>query len=316
MIRKALLLGVILALLLPAACLAAAPEQKPAVAFDKGKYPRIGLLVTRMGGAGWGSPTDITLRTDYANRTAVKNLDNSKKVDVYIEDEARLKQAVSDYPLLYLDKRGGLFKFHSEAKYYQNITPQISQAVSGMLANKGYQVVDVRQAGQEWAKPIAEMTLAEIATALRGTADALLVIHYTDYGDTYFDDQHVKRIEKGLSALHIKVALFDVTSGEKLIPFRSPYNILVRVVLPNDRDILADPELKKKLRVIDNPPADFVYERGFSEREFKGVLFTGTRLTVYDFSAEEILRYALKCLRKGFVGGRENSWEGLESAIP
>jgi hypothetical protein len=185
-----------------------------------------------------------------------------------------------------------------------------------MLTEKGYQVVDVRQAGQGWAKPVAAMTLAEVAAALKGTADALLVIHYTDYGDTYYDNQHLKRIEKGLSALLLKAALFDVATGEKLSPFRSAYNIWLRVILPNDRDILADPERKKKLRIIDNPPADLVYERGYSEREFRGVLFTGTRLTIYDFTAEETLGYALKCLRKGFVGNRETSWEGLESAIP
>lgn len=314
--RKAILLGVIFAFLLPAVCLAAAPAQKSPAKFDKAKYLRVGLLVTRMGGAGWGVPADITLKTDYGNRTAVKNLDNSKKVDIYIEDEARLKQAVPDYPLLYLDKRGGLFRFHSEAKYYNNVTPQIWQSVSAMLTEKGYQVIDVRQASQGWTQPLAATTLAEAAAALKGTADALLVIHYTDYGDTYFDDQHIKRIEKGFSALYCKAAMFDITTGEKLIPFRSSYNILIRVVLPNDRRITADPELKKKIRTIDNPPAGFVYERGFSEREWKGVLFTGTRLTVYDFSAEEILQQALKCLRKGFAGGPENSWEGLESAIP
>lgn len=299
--------------IMPTICLAMSPNTLAPQEFDKSKYGRVGILITRTGGAGLGAPNEITLNTNYANRIPSKETNQPR--DVYIETDSRLKEVIPEYPIAYSLKRGGLFKFTSEVNYYRNLSPIIQQTVSNTFREKGYQVIDVAGVSQAFNKPLSEMSIAEILTALKGSADALLVLHYTDFGNSYYDDQHVRRTDKGFSSLAYTLALFDVTTGEKLLKFEPFYTISIKNVLQNDQEIKANPELSKKLRYIDSPKEDF--ERGFFTRTRLGVWDATTTGMVFDVSEDDIIQCVMKYIRKGFKLENYNKWMGgLEQKIP
>lgn len=301
-----------LTFLLSATCIAA-PAAPAAAKLDKAKYPRIGLLVSRMGGAGFTSPLDITLQTSYA----VSAPAGKTAKDSYLEDETRLKGLSPEYPLLYLEKRGGIFAFYSEQKYYKNITAAVYRSVGGLLAEKGYQVVDVREASRGWAKPLADMTIEQIAAALKGTVDALFVLHYTDYGDAVYDDQHSRKITRGFPALAFKAAAFDLATGERLLAAFPKHRINLYTLLQNDPEIKADPILSKKIRTLDSASADLPFTFGYWLRTRSSLVSASAQAVIFDLSEDEILAYALKYMRKGY---KDYAWNetlaGLEKYLP
>jgi hypothetical protein len=277
--------------------------------FVKDKYPRIAILVCRMGGAGYSLPSPITLKTNYANRIAKPQSAASfkaDKVDVYIDDEQRLKESIPDYPRLAVTK---VPKY--EAQYFRNITPQIYQTVNTVITGKGYQATDLRQASTGWETPFSEMTVNDICTRLKGMADALLVLHYTDCGDSSIDTVKMVRVQKGFSSMFYRVAMFDVQSGERLLDYEVTFGMNVQSLM------LKDPQMKEKDRIetISDAKPGVTFERGFSIKERGLLLLSETTANVFHFTDDEIVQYAMDYLRNGY---KDDIWDitGLEKLIP
>lgn len=272
--------------------------------FIKSNYKRVGLLVTRMGYPKLAlSP--ITLNTDYSIRIPKTDINiypypPKEQIDVYIEDESRLRESLPNYP--YFEKTR-----LEKAKYYRNITPQLFQNVQYVMEKKGYQVLDVVEFSKKWPKPISEMTIDEILSSLSGIVDALFVVHYIDQGDREYDDLAHKAKFSGFTHLHYTVSMFSASTKERILYFHEDCG-QIHQAIANDPDIKNDPENRDRIK----------YNKGTS---FPGTKYYNS--LELDFSDEEIIKYVMKLMRTGttfrvysgdlsFVA----EWKSLESLIP
>jgi hypothetical protein len=266
---------------------------------EKGKYARVALLVSRMGGY---LPSEISLETNYAEPL----IENIKKLNLrlegfYIEDNSCLSRLKEVYPLMSQIKRGGLLAFLDETFYYRNITPEITNYLSKWLSEKGYQVIDVNEISRHWDKRLYEMSIKDIASNFKDYADLLLVFHYTDHGNRNYNDQRTKLMTKGLSIIAYNFAGFDLTSKERVLMFAPQTMLSVYHVMLSDPEIKSDPALKEKIKIVNSPKADFQFERGLWERSRTSVVISGTQATSFDgFTEEEIIRYAIRYIINGF----------------
>ncbi|HWR72073.1 MAG TPA: hypothetical protein VN604_02780 [Nitrospirota bacterium] len=285
--------------------LSCAPKKPPyeiSNNYSKQNYKRVALLVVRVGNLSRvGCPVPVTLDTDYSVRTPQVGstfLQYPAKVDVYIEDEDRLRQSLPAYPDY------PMHGFTEKVKYYKNITPQIYKAVSGLLTRKGYQVVNVQEAAASWPKKVSEMKVVEIVDALKKDADAVLVLHYADLGYYYGSAGGVSNEIKGFVELNYVAAMFDANTKERLVyyKFDGPYLDTIPRVVSQDPFIKGDPELAKKVKIEG--------KRGYSYRYAASLSFT----------EDEIIDFVMRYLCKGVAIGEteESSWKwvGLDEIIP
>jgi hypothetical protein len=262
---------------------------KPKV-LDTSRYPRVAVLVCRMAGQN-GMLSEIQPETDYSLRVL------GKKTDVCGEDEERLRAAFASYPLF--------IAMHTpkiETRFFGNLTQPITSVLVSVLREKGRTVLDVREQATAWPKPLSEMALKGILAGLGGQADALLVLHYIDGGDSFYDCVKFRRVDKGFSSLQCKLALFDVSTGQRVAQVEMGFNPMA--VMAVDPAILNNPEGKGKIRVVDPAAKDYSFDRGFFVSERQGVFFTRGSATVFQFTDTEVQTYAMGYLRNGFKDSR------------
>lgn len=276
--------------------------------YDKARCKRIGILIIRMGNEVYSGVSPITLQTNYANRhskpQSLMGL-SENFVDVYIEDEGRLKESIPNYPKYKSadgQNVGPLFK--ASEYYYKNITPQLSAHISGLLTEKGYEVVDLLQVSKDWNKPISEMTVDEIIGKSRGVVDAVFIFHYMDVGDSYQSLNAVNTSyvqSSGFSNISYTIAMFDVATKEKILFFRPAWPYRISAVLVNDPEILADPVLKQKIIDSGNKGNTKIMEKT-------------------TFSDEEIVEHVAKYICYGVKwkssDGSQQEWKGLNTIVP
>lgn len=285
--------------------------------YNKQKYKRVALLVVRVGNyAHLGCPVPITLDTDYSVREPRSNDgfnltypgQYTAKVDVSIEDEDRLRQSLPTYPDYPL--HGVTVK----VKYYKNISPHIYKALSGLLTEKGYQVVNAKEIATSWPKKISEMKVSEIVNELKKNADAVLVMHYADVGyysvfaggntsvGSYKKFETYTRLFEGFVQLNYTVAMFDVNTKERLMHFRSDNPFLDAI----PRVIMQDPglkgsELMKKIKT-------------------EGSLDLGYYSVDLSAAEDEVIALVMRYLCKGNNVQKGDSewwrWAGLDEMIP
>ncbi len=270
--------------------------------YSKEKYKRIALLVVRVGNLTHnGCPVPIILDTDYSIRTPQVGstfLQYPAKVDVYIEDEDRLRESLPAYP------NYTLHGLTVKVKYFKNITPQIYKTVSGLLAEKGYHVVDVKEVAASWPKKISEMKISEIVEALKKDVDAVLVMHYADIGYYYvwsrdrapLIDYYAWKCAKleltGFVKLEYVVSMFDAYTKEKVVHYKSN-NPLMATAMAEDPEIKNNPELAKKIKT--EASCDRVN---------------------HSFTDDEVINFAMRYLSKGIHVKDRVSWKGLEEVMP
>jgi hypothetical protein len=252
--------------------------------FDKARFRRVGVLVNRMGNVeSWRENTPITLQTDYSNRISKPwHSEKEPNQDVLIETDVRLREAIPNYP----DYKP-LSRFVYE-RYYGNITPYIMQNVSEIIEEKGYQVIDVRKIASTWPKPWSEMSVAGIINGLANTCDALFILHYRDFGPNKWNDIRSQSSWTGFTDLSYTISMFDTKTRERII-FVDNMRIAPYHAILSDPEILADPNLSKKVKRISNP--------GY----FTGGLTRSSWSINLDFSEEEIIRFVMKYIRRGIV---------------
>ncbi len=268
--------------------------------YARDKYKRVALLVVRVGNLSRvGGPVPVALDTDYSVRTPQVGsalLQYPAKVDVYIEDEARLRESLPEYPDYPL--HGAIEKI----KHFKNITPQIYKAVSSLLTEKGYHVVNAKEVAASWRKKISDMKVGEIVDALKKDADAVLVMHYTDVGYYFAFAGGYTRIFEGFVQLNYAVAMFDVNTKERLMHFRSDNPFLDAV----PRVIMEDPgvngsELTKKIKTVGSRDL-YYYNVDLSAAE------------------DEVIALVMGYLRRGNNVKKGDSerwkWTGLDEVIP
>lgn len=227
--------------------LAGCSVQKPVISvaehYSKAKYKKVGVLVNRMGNIEFGFPVPITLEMDYANRVPCISGYGSEipDVNVYIEDEDRLRESIPDYPEY---KPISRFEY---MQYYKNITPQIYDNVTNILSGKGYSLIDVKAMAIGWPQPVSEMTVQAIVERLRGTVDILFVLHYMDRGPFKWDDIRSQKEASGFVGLVYTVSMFDTQTLERVLLVESesiaPYEAII-----GDPSLRADPEISKKIQ--------------------------------------------------------------------
>jgi hypothetical protein len=283
-LRKVVVMGLGLALLGPA--LAKNPDISPKLTREGAR--RLGLLVVRVGNQIMAGPAEISLKTDYANRVP-----KLSKADIYGEDEARLREAIPSYPA-YKPSRVP----HMEDHYFRNITAPLRDGLRQALTDKGYEVVDVAAAAAGWPRPLAEMNLAAVCAAVADRCDALLVVHYMDLGDSFYDAVNVRRETHGFSGFAVAVAVFDPRTTERLLKYQGSIGVID--ALAADPAIQGDPERKDKVSITES--------RGTSLGIFRGA--RADRILRYTLDDEEVIGRVVGYACRGYtytvdVGGSD-----------
>ncbi|MEW6366691.1 MAG: hypothetical protein AB1714_18835 [Acidobacteriota bacterium] len=269
---------------------------------DTCPYPRVAILVFRMGNPD-GYLRDIASSVDYRNRVP------SDKQDVCIEDEKRLKEAFPDYPK---QSRSRLPK--TETEFYGNVTAPLTGVLRSVLEEKGKAVIIASEAAAGWPQQPAEMSMQDILRNLQGKADALLVAHYLDAGNKYWDTVNAARTDKGFSLLSVKLALFNVTTGQ--IAARQEIGFNPMAIIAVDPSITDDPALKGKIRVQEKADKNAVFDQGFLIKERRGLFASEYTLTGLGFTRAEVEEYALRHFRNGYAGpSKMHHFAGVASVI-
>lgn len=317
-VRPFILLFPAILLFILLSCATTSPPYEISKNYQKQKYQRIALLVVRVGNdSHLGCPVPITVNTDYSTRKPKLDSEFNSispgqyvaKTDVYIEDEDRLRESLPAYPD-YAGLRPAI-RGSWVAKYYKNITPQIYKAVSDLLVQKGYHVVNVKEAAASFPKKASEMKIGEIVDALKKDVDAVLIIHYADIGYYYYRAGRKitggSEIEmNGFVGLNYVVAMYDAGTKEQLLSFAKimsgygpPMNL---ETIAWDPDIRNDPERAKKITV-----------EGHSDS-----LARHSKIS-HSFSEDEVIGFVMRYLCKGVdIKTGESSWKwiGLAEIIP
>lgn len=255
---------------------------------ETGAYPRVAVWVCRMADQN-GLLPDIKPETDYAVRTP------TGKAAAWLDDEARLKAAFPDYPFM---SRNSVPKI--ETRFWGNLTSPVAELVQSLLRERGRTVLDLRQLAAAWPKAPFEMSVKDIVKGLEGQADALLLVHYVDRGDNYYDCVSARRVDKGFSSICVVMALFDVATGKKLGQVTTGFNPMA--VLANDPSVRDDPAQKDMIRIIDPADLETSFERGFLISQRRNLFSRSTSVTLVAFNDDELLNRALRYLREGFKG--------------
>jgi hypothetical protein len=280
--------------------------------FNKPRHKRVGLLVARMGNRVYSGVSVITPQTNYANRIPRSQSTASFSedfVDVYIEDDNRLRESLPDYPDYSTDGLSNIGSLRKQyTRYFKNISPQVYESVSRLLTEKDYEVINVKEQSRSWSKPVSEMTIADICAQLQGTVDALLVLHYMDVGDSYLYTVTNESKDTGFSALSYTISMFDVASRERLLFFRPLFPYRIGVAMAHDPEIISNPALKDKILLLET-----------TERH--GLASTTNTTFSYSLSDEEIIHLTMKYVCHGItyrvngVPGTQE-WKGLDTVVP
>jgi hypothetical protein len=258
-------------------------------------YPRVALLVCRMGSPD-GVLKDIALETDYT--AAVANA----KQSLCIEDEAKLKVAFPNYPHMF---SGRLPK--TEEDFYRNLTQPLTGVLKTLLKERGKAVVDVRELSAGW--PAGLDRINAILQRLGGQADALLVVHYIDSANRVYDAVNVARTDRGFSLLDLKLVLFDVASGKRVVGKEIMFNPLAIVAV--------DPGQKARVNVKPGEAKDLGSGLGFIIKERHGLFLSESTTTLISCSPSELEELAFGYLRTGYSGPSNiHRFQGLNQLIP
>lgn len=276
--------------------------------FNKQQIQRVGLLVTRMGNVTVGSPAQITLETDYSLRTPKPQSTwgvTTNSVDVYIEDDDRISESIPTYPKYGSAPLQNIGPIRKESEeYFRNITPELYAGISEVFMEKGYQVIDVRNLSKSWEKPLSEMTIKQILDHAAQDVDALAVIHYRDYANSYLYAITVNIKSEGLSWIDFTLSIFDSDTKEELL-FFSPSTCNVQTAIAHDQNILSDPKYKDRISVSE-------YE-SYNKEE--------SSMTIsHQLTDEELIEIAVKYICHGVSwetsDGTKLEFQGLDTAIP
>lgn len=282
----------------------------------------------------------------------------SEIIDVFIEDQNRLTSSCQFYPY-YGDSRFIKLLMKEETnrkemgfsvktkdlidelrkkfkkdlrdcqcyKFYGNISKQIYDSIEQLLTDKGYSVVDVRKLSTHWNKPISELTVNKIISYLSDSVDALVIFHYKDIGYQYEADYDKKSIVSpdwestkeitGFSDLPYTLSLFDVSSNKRILWYELPSLKFYDIIEQSG-------EIVKTM----GDYTENYYKYNFTS------FYIGSLLQRYEekrereirhkLSNDELIQYALKIMRYGYVGhgiydfNKNNTykWIGLEEVIP
>jgi len=280
--------------------------------FKRQNYKKIGILVVRMGNQVYSGVSHITLQTDYSNRVskAQSTMGVSEDfVDVYIDNDTRIKESIPDYPKYKpatLSNLGVVRK--EENKYYKNISPQLTKGLINLLSEKGYKPVDVHILAKKWDKSLSEMTIQEILKRVQGDVDSLMVFHYMDVGDVYNYLVTSELRVKGFSSISYTTAMFDTKTGKRLMFFKPLYAYMIPTVLANDPDIQNNPAMKKKLSVEEG-----LASSGTSTYPVKKINISLS----HDEMVQNVVKYICYGIRfRAKDAKHDTEWRGLDKMIP
>ncbi|PKL38860.1 MAG: hypothetical protein CVV44_08300 [Spirochaetae bacterium HGW-Spirochaetae-1] len=280
--------------------------------FNKQHYKKIGILVVRMGNQVYSGVSHITLQTNYANRTCKSQSTmgiSEDFVDVYIDDDTRIKESIPDYPRYKpasLSNLGAVRK--EENNYYRNITPQLTKGLVHFMSKKGYEAVDVRALAKKWDRSLSEMTVQEILDRVKGNVDSLLVFHYMDIGDTYLYIVTSESRVTGFSSISYTTAMFDAKTGQRQLFFKPLFPYVIPTVLANDPLIQNDPAQRDKVSI----------EEGVGS---SGVSTYPTKTIRVTLSDEEMIQHVIRYICYGIKfrakdAQYDTEWKGLDMMIP
>lgn len=279
--------------------------------FNKDQHRRVGLLVTRVGNDAFSVVAPITLQTDYSRRVPKTQSTmglSEDSVDVYIEDENRLRESIPSYPKFNSAPLANIGSLREQSEeYFRNITPELYTAIAEVFSEKGYEVVDVRKFANTWEKPLSEMTVGQIATHLANKADSLAVFHYTDVANTFLSyippggGRHTES-NKGFAAISYTLSMFDTNTKEELVFFRVVWPYYIQKVAASDQNILNDPRYQGRIEVKEDSHNASLWK-------------TSTSVINNNLTDDELLQIALNYICHGvtFVG---SEWRGLDTVIP
>ncbi len=254
---------------------------------NNNSYKRVGILVTRVGNLHSGKPAQIKLSTDYSLRKPKK--------------QSALHPNYPNYDNQSLPER--------KAKYYKNITPEIFSTIDKVLKTKGYKTINIRKKSRAWKEKISEMTIDNILTQFKGQLDAILVLHYMDVGDFYYNDLKYQLTAKGFTNIYYTISMFDTSSKKRMLYF-SPDTIRLANAILNDPDNKSNINIYTKVNINQKIP-------GFGQSAFG---LNRIDEISYTLSEKEIISYAMKYMQKGLSYKINNKypvkWTGLEEVIP
>ena len=279
-----LLLAVLVSLLSMIGCASNAAERNYGVSprYAQARPGRVAVLVTRVGNERLHPMTEITGDFDYA-RT------ETGEIDVYVEEEKRLRTSIPDYPLLPCHVDLLLNNCAARQEMFANITPRLQATVESVLAARGFQVQNLRAIAGAWPNKLSSMKIRDIVAHARASADAVFVFHYRDYGGFAAGTRALgTAIGEGFTGLAYEGALFDTATGERLLAFGDRrFNVVLALA--------SDPSLKGR------------------------VVKKGDSVTEVNIPLDEVVERALIYLRDGTTyqtDSGEQKVDGLVKLIP
>lgn len=291
--------------------------------YSKSKIKKIALIVARMGNVYPAPPLPVTLKTDYSIRKAkegtAKNNFNDRQ-DVYIDNYDRIEVSFPRYPT-YKKTENPLV----QPSYLKSLSLPVFQKMAQILTNKGYEVVDVNKISAAWPKPFYELTVNSIITRLKGKADALFVLDYSDVGEVYMNNDQFERLEKGLTTLYYTASMFDIATKERIFSL-DPVALTMNDKIGGDPDVLANKFMVQRIDLTNGEmPGPLVFKVDGNQIFVQGIInrdkTKGTNGFVtyasYKFIQEEVLGLAMKYISTGFENKDKNEKVlGFEQMIP
>lgn len=250
-LRRLILLACVLLLGMPAT----------AKKIDPSVYPRVGILVCRMGNSMPISPMPkISVETNYAERQPTNN------ANVCLESKERLQEVFPDYPVY-----PGSNSAHAVC-CYRNMSEPLTRHLTESFRRSGFTAVDMRQFARDQSLALFDITIAGILGKCAGTMDALFVMHYLDVGTMKVDRLGVKASNAGFTSLLYGVALFDVRSGKRLFYHSPLLAIGVTNVLAFDEAIPNNRQGQEGIGIEVEPDGEVRFECRLEDDELVGHL--------------------------------------------
>lgn len=288
-------------------CIATTPVNHLQVAenYNTLGIQKVGVLVVRMGNEFPSATVPIRLETDFSSRNPMYGWHGAvsdKTLNVFIEDDNRLKEAFPFYPAT-TESPIRYLTDHYSFEFYRNFSKDIYKTLDIVFKEKGYEVVDIAESSIEWIKPVSESTISEILEQARSLVDSLAIFQYVDIGNSTSRVGAISSDRKGFIELNYSLFMFDTESKVEILHFQKDFYPAAVIAL------LKDPEIK------DNPKYKGAVNR--FEKSFGG---WKTYYIVNELPDEILTKKLMSYIKDGFAASDENlgelHWTGLSSFIP
>ncbi|MCK5543059.1 MAG: hypothetical protein KAI40_10235 [Desulfobacterales bacterium] len=273
--------------------------------YTAAKINKVGILVVRMGNAFPYQTLPLTPDTDFSITTPQYGWHgkiSEKTVNVYVEDEKRLKESFPYYPATSKGRLNFLTD-HYTFEFYKNFSPQIYTLLSNIYTSKGYDTINIAELSQSWDKPVSESSISEILKKSKPTVDAVAIFQYMDIGNNSLRIGSAASKREGLFNFEYSLYMFDTISEEVILNYSKDFPAGVIIALLNDPEITENPDYKDKVKK---------FSKGYGRWE---TLYFVNKLPE-NINSDSLMNYIENGIEIHYKGYGDMKWTGLMEVIP